>query len=91
MHSLTIFMPTLIISESNNSRKKQVRLFACINNQIDLKIMNYIQQLLKDVVFIIRNRKFCLMISALNYSLPVLYNALMKQKQHVKGEISKGN
>ena len=50
MHSLTIFIPTLIISESNNSRKKQVKLFACINNHTDLKIMNYIQQLLRDVI-----------------------------------------
>ena len=41
MRSPTISMPALTISESNNSRKKQVRLFARINNRIDLKIMNY--------------------------------------------------
>ena len=40
MHSVTISMPALTVSESSNTRKKQVRLFACINNQIDLKIMN---------------------------------------------------
>ena len=41
MCSLTISMPALTVFESNNTRKKQVRLFARINNQIDLKIMNY--------------------------------------------------
>ena len=41
MHSLTISMPALTIFESNNTRKKQVRLFARINNRINLKIMNY--------------------------------------------------
>ena len=42
MRSLTISMPALTVSKSNHTRKKQVRLFAHINNQIDLKIMNYI-------------------------------------------------
>ena len=41
MRSLAISMPALTVSESNNTRKKQVWLFACINNRIDLKIMNY--------------------------------------------------
>ena len=41
MRSLTISMPTLTVFESNYTRKKQVRLFARINNRIDLKIMNY--------------------------------------------------
>ena len=41
MRSLTISMPALTVFESNYTRKKQVRLFARINNRIDLKIMNY--------------------------------------------------
>ena len=41
MRSLTISMPALTVFESNYARKKQVRLFARINNRIDLKIMNY--------------------------------------------------
>ena len=41
MRSLTISMPALTVFESNCTRKKQVRLFARINNRIDLKIMNY--------------------------------------------------
>ena len=41
MRSLTISMPALTVFESNNTRKKQVRLFAHINNRIDLKIINY--------------------------------------------------
>ena len=41
MRSLTISMPALTVFESNYTRKKQVRLFAHINNRIDLKIMNY--------------------------------------------------
>ena len=83
MRSLTISMPSLTIYEHNNFKKKQARLFARINNRIDLKIMN--------VVSFTKNGEFCPVISALNYSLPVLYNALMKQKQHVKKEISKKN
>ena len=41
MCSLTISMPALTVFESNKIRKKQVRLFARINNRIDFKIMNY--------------------------------------------------
>ena len=37
MHSLTISMPALTVSESNNTRKKQVRLFAHIINHIDIQ------------------------------------------------------
>ena len=90
MHSLIISMPALTVSESNNTRKKQVKLFAHKNNRIDLKIMNYTIIVYK-CSFITGNGEFFPVISALNYSLPVLYNALMKQKQHVKGELSKRN
>ena len=41
MRSLTISMPALTVFESNYTSKKQARLFARINNRIDLKIMNY--------------------------------------------------
>ena len=89
MRSLTISMPDLTVFESNNTRKNQVRLFAHINNRIDFKIINYAINCLK-MQFHYLGGKFCPVISALNYSLPVVYNALMKQK-HVKGEISKKN
>ena len=40
MGNLIISMPALTVSESNNTRKKQVRLFAHKNNRIDLKLYN---------------------------------------------------
>ena len=43
-------MPALTVFESNYTRKKQVRLFAHINNRIDFKNNELCNRLFRDVV-----------------------------------------